>query len=112
MNKRKMAFFEINKGRLAEEMQRAFENCQAVTHDIGLPTEVTLKINIIPAAKNDKFGQVSYSIAEKHPPKKSIKFTTELTGDGIIIADGKSAVEILQEELQFEEKESQLKIAK
>jgi len=104
MNKRKMAFYEINKGQLAEEMQRAFENCQKVTHENGLPTELSLRIKILPSTdKDERFGGIQYSVSQKYSPKTSKKFTTELSNNGLIIAEGNSPIDVLQEELEFNE---------
>lgn len=99
-DKRKMAFYEINQGLLAEEMQRSFENAQLISYKSNCPTEVVLKIKIYPA-EDRKFGKIQYAISEKLPAKSSIKLTTEITADGIIISDGKNELDILQEELQF-----------
>lgn len=98
--KRKMAFYEIDGGLLAEQMQKAFEDAQLATTEHSLHSEVNLKIKIYPS-QDGRFGQVQYAISKKLPAQQSIKLTTELTNQGIITADGKSPVDVLQEELQF-----------
>jgi len=103
MNKknRKMAFYEIHKGRLAIDVQKAFEEAQRAAFDMGQGAEVTLKIKIdSPEDKEDKYGKVSYNVSTKLPSKKSIKLTTELQ-DGLIVADGETRVDVLQNELEF-----------
>lgn len=106
MNKlnRKMAFYEVHRGRLAIETQKAFEEIQRSAFRSGQASELTLKIKIDPPEdRDDKFGKVSYNITLKHPTQKSIKLTTELR-DGLIIADGDSEINVLQNELNFPEK--------
>lgn len=98
--KRKMAFYEIESGRMATQMQQVFEDAQVATHDHGLASEVNLKIKIFPST-DGRFGQIQYSISKKLPTQQSIKLTTELTAGGLVISDGKSAIDILQEELEF-----------
>ncbi|MFZ1291060.1 MAG: hypothetical protein WAR79_13270 [Melioribacteraceae bacterium] len=105
--KRKLAFYEIADGTLAYEMQKAFERIQKSAINSGTETSVTLEINILPSQDN-KFGSVKYKIKEKHPGIKSIKLTTQLDQNGLIISDGSSVIDILQEELQFP-KEPQIK---
>lgn len=105
MNKknRKMAFYEIHKGRLAIDVQKAFEEIQTAAFKMGQNSELTLKIKIEPPEDaDDKFGKVAYNVSTKLPSKKSIKFTTELM-DGLIVADGDSQIDVLQNELDFPE---------
>jgi len=98
---RKMAFYEIHKGRLAIDTQKRFEEIQKIAFSTGQKTSLTLKIMIEPPEDaEDKFGKVSYDISTKIPAKKSIKLTTELR-DGFIVADGETPVDVLQTELEF-----------
>lgn len=103
MNKlnRKMAFYEIHRGKLAVDVQKAFEEAQLSAHNMGQTAELTLKIKIEPPEDaEDRFGKVSYTVNTKLPAKKSIKLTTELH-KGLIVADGESPVNVLQQELEF-----------
>jgi hypothetical protein len=101
-DKRKMAFFEINNGKLAIEMQEAFERASKIAQEENLSAEVTLKIKIFPSA-DGKFGKVTYQVQKKDPVRSSIELTTQITPDGIITADGSSKIDVLQEDLEFPE---------
>ncbi len=101
--KRKMAFYELDQGRLALAVQKAFEEMQMTAHESGQQTEITLKIKLIPSKdRQERFGKFAYTVNTKEPPKQSIELTTELK-NGFIIADGRSAVDVLQNELEFSE---------
>lgn len=100
--KRKMAFTEIDKGKLELKTQRAFEDIQMAVEDMGGKGSVVLEITVFPQ-KGDGYGETEYSIKKRLPAEKSHRLTTELTPDGIITADGDSRISLLQEELDFKE---------
>lgn len=102
--KRKMAFYEIQKGKLALDMQSAFEEAQKQAFIHQSPAKVTLSIAVFPPAnRNENFGQVQYAVSKSLPSTKSMKLTTILSTDGLITDDGTSVTDVLQEELEFDE---------
>lgn len=102
--KRKMAFYEIQKGKLALDMQTAFEEAQKQAFVHQSPAKVNLTIAVYPPAnRNENFGQVQYAISKSLPSTKSMKLTTILSADGVITDDGTSITDVLQEELEFDE---------
>ena len=85
---RKLAFFEIGRGSLAQEMQEEFEHAQHVSRDLNGAVEVTLKIKVHPPnAKIESMGLLDYQISRKDPPKKSALYTTRLV-KGFVVQDG------------------------
>ena len=102
--KRKMAFYEIQKGKLALDFQKAFEEAQTQAFIHNSPSSITLKIAVFPPPdRTGRFGQVQYAVSKSLPSVKSMKLTTQLTNEGLITEDGASQIDILQEELEFEE---------
>jgi len=100
---KRMAFFEIGKGRFAQWMQEEFERAQRIARESGVEIKITSVISIKPPAKEDEnFGQVSFAVKVIRPSKKSMEYTTELR-DGMIVSDGEDIGEILQESLDFPE---------
>lgn len=100
--KRKLAFYEIHSGVLADKAQKSFENIQRVAMETGRKTQMQLTISVMPPeSKDDKYGKVSYKVTEKLPAVESIKLTTEINGQGIIVSDGKKIIDVLQEQLEF-----------
>lgn len=103
-SKRKMAFYEIHKGKLALDTQSAFEEAQQQAFIHNSPAKITLEINVFPPPdRNNNFGGIQYTVRKSLPSQKSMKLTTQLTTDGIITQDGDSKIAVLQEELQFDE---------
>lgn len=100
--KRKLAFFEVGSGRLARDVQKAFEHAQQTCNNAGVTTEVNLKIILYPS-KDGKFGQLEYRVSEKLPPQKSLKYTTQINPAGVILSDGTDKVDTMQEELFINE---------
>lgn len=102
MNQRKMAFYELDKGRLALEMQREFEEISRICLEKGKKTEAVLTITCLPPEGKDlQFAKVTYKITKKVPAKESVKFFVEINKDGVVVADGNSPLETIQEELEF-----------
>jgi hypothetical protein len=101
--KRKMAFYEVHKGKLALDTQSAFEEAQQQAFIHNSPAKVILEINVYPPAdRNNNFGGIQYAVRKSLPSTKSMKLTTQLTNEGIITQDGDSKIAVLQEELQFD----------
>lgn len=101
MDKKKMAFYEIGKGRYASWMQEEFERAQDIVFKTGSTCKIVSTITIAPSDDNDsRFGAVGFDVKITLPPRKSMKYTTELQS-GYIVSEGEDITEILQERLEF-----------
>lgn len=101
---RKMGFWELREGKFAIDVQSAFEEIQKVCFDKNKKTEMAITIICHPPEeKEGKYGKMAYTVKKKLPSVESIKFHTELNRDGLVIADGKSPIDVIQEELIFKE---------
>jgi hypothetical protein len=98
---KKLAFYEIGKGSLFREMQSVFEQAQITARDENGTVVVSLKIHVMPPEITDgRFGHIAYQIGVANPPRKSVKYTTELR-DGLIINDGEDMADVLQTSLEL-----------
>ncbi len=92
---RRMAFHEINRGKLGEEVQKLFEDAQDISAEREVKTEVTLKITVFPPdPKEEHLGSVAFKCFLKQPPIESRKFET-LLKDGRIIKDAEDPQRLL-----------------
>lgn len=99
---KKLAFWEVGRGKLASEVQAIFEQAQIEARERNAVCTVSLKINVHPPeATDNRFGKISYATVMKVPEKKSMEFTTELL-DGVIVNDGKDEADLLQLSLALE----------
>lgn len=102
--KTKMAFYDIQEGNLAIQTQEAFEDAQKQAQQYGEPAKVKLEIIVHPPEKTGKFGQVQFKVSKSFPAYKSIPITTQLNqSNGLIISDGDSIADIMQESLKFKD---------
>lgn len=93
---KKLAFFEIGKGKLYSEFQCIFEQAQIEAKERNAEVVCVLKIKVKPPESSDnRYGKISYETDMKTPAKKSMEFTTELM-DGVVVNDGNSIADILQ----------------
>ena len=102
---RKLAFYEVGKGKFAELMQENFEKAGKLALKRNAPITVTSSITVYPPAMQgaefEPFGDVSFNVGMKVPPISSRKFSTEIKKDGVILQDGESVADILQESLEL-----------
>ena len=102
--KQKMAFYEINDGALAVQMQAAFEDAQKQAREHNEPAKINLELVIAPPDKTGKYGALQYRIKKTVPGYKSMNLTTQLSpSTGLILNDGTSIADVMQESLQFKE---------
>lgn len=102
MGERKLAFFEIGRGKCGLEMQEEFEKAHDIAVERGVPVKVTLTMTVFPPEKDDpRYGSVKYSITRTNPPKQSIKHLTVLQ-KGMPIADGRNRDEAMNLQLDLE----------
>lgn len=93
---RKLAFYEIGKGSLAQEAQDLFEAMQDHALQTGTATKMTIEIAIAPPTDDDqRYGKIQYQLSHKVAPRKSKGFTT-LFKQGKIIQDGDCEVDAAQ----------------
>lgn len=103
-DKKKMAFYQLQKGKLAIDFQAAFEDAQKQTMLYGDVSKVSLEITVHPPeSRNDKYGSVMYKIKKSLPAVKSMKMTTELSPLGYIINEGRDVDDIIQLDLDLKE---------
>ncbi len=101
MDKRRLAFYEIGKGKLLSEAQALFEQAQIEAKERNAKVSVVLKITIKPPEATDaRFGSVSFETKMRVPDRKSMDFTTELV-EGIIVDDADSQLDLLQLKLDL-----------
>ena len=97
----RLAWWNIGRGALGREGQAAFERLQKLAFERNVAAKMTIVVEVGPPDSSDpEYGTVSYSVAVKEPPRKSIQHTTALHG-GAIISDGANAADALQLEMQF-----------
>lgn len=101
---KRMAFYELGKGRLAQLAQAEFERAQVISAKTGAPVKITTTIVVYPKEGSDEhFGGVAFEVKITLPATKSMKYTTELSDDGYIISEGTDVDDLLQESLEFPE---------
>lgn len=100
--RRKCGFYELDKGRMAQEFQRLFERAQVQAAQTGAKVGCVLGITIGPPDSMDaRFGSIAYSMKLVAPARKSPALTTELNPNGLIIKVGDDMADVLQEELEL-----------
>jgi hypothetical protein len=99
---KKLLFHQICDGDLARDAQLEFERMQKMTLTHGVKTTMVIKITVYP---NDvkkgmplQFGELDYEVSPAVIKRKSERYVAEIK-DGLIIGDGKSITDVLQEEL-------------
>jgi hypothetical protein len=105
---RPLLFYQICEGDFAREVQVEFVKLQEMVKKHGKSASIAMKITVYPndASMPDKFQQIDYQIAPGTIKRQSGKYFTEVTREGVIIGDGKTISDILQQELVFEELEN------
>jgi hypothetical protein len=99
---KKLAFFEVGKGKLYSEFQCIFEQAQIEAKERNAEVTCILKIRVAPPETSDnRYGKISYETDMKTPPRKSMEFTTELI-DGVVVNDGNSISDLLQLSLDLD----------
>jgi hypothetical protein len=102
LDKRRLAFYEVGKGKLLSEFQALFEQAQIEAAERNAEVICVLKIHVQPPEATDKkFGRVSYETSIRVPARKSMEFTTELVG-GVIVDDGDSQADLMQLKLDLQ----------
>ena len=94
--KKKLGFWEVARGRLANDLQEDFEAAQIIACERGVKVKVKLEILIHPPDKqNPMYGNLEYKHELIEPPKQSISYQT-LLKDGLIIKDAEDPDHLLQ----------------
>jgi hypothetical protein len=96
MEQKPMMFFEIGKGKFAQQVQEAFLKAHQVAFQVGEKVPVLIKIEIDPPdTSNPEFGNLSWEVDLRLPKKRSIKHFTKLSG-GLPMSDGTNVADALQ----------------
>lgn len=86
---KKLMFYELAEGHLAEQVQKDFEDAQALAHDRGIPIKVDIQIVVHPESRAHRgTGKIKFRSSLKAPPRESIEFITEVSKEGQIIDSG------------------------
>ena len=99
---RKLAFFEVDRGRLGVVIQEDFEKAQAIARERGV--EVKIKVEMIvfpPDQKDPTYGSVSYNHQIIEPKHLSRRLEMCLNIDGIIVSDAAEPPEQLNLDLSL-----------
>jgi len=102
-NGRKLAFYELGGGRLAQDVQEAFEEASRFATQNSLSSEITLRIKLsAPSPQEPDFAEAYWEVGVKKEPRRSMRVTTQQVR-GIIIADGKDSASCVQLNLDLPE---------
>jgi hypothetical protein len=108
---RKMAFWEVGKGRLAQDAQIEFERMVRDCLEKMVGGVMTIKLKVAPPnPREPDFGEISYSVGVTLGAVASQNFTT-LLKDGNIVADGSDAADALQIDLELPVTPPRIRIA-
>jgi hypothetical protein len=100
---RKLAFYELGGGRLAQDAQDAFEEASRFATQNSLGAEVSIKIKLsAPNPQEPDFAEAYWEIGVKKDPRRSMRVTTQQI-KGIIVAEGKDSTDCLQLNLDLPE---------
>lgn len=98
---RKMAFYEVGKGRLAMDAQSEFERMIRECQEKSVGGTMTIKIKVSPPnPREPDFGEISYSVGVSMGSLNSQSFTT-LIKEGAIVADGNDPADTVQLDLDL-----------
>lgn len=85
----KIMFYELAEGELAKQVQKDFEEAQAITHGRGVKTKVILEVTLHPESRDRRgTAMVEFKSQMKAPPKASIQYVTELNREGQLVDSG------------------------
>lgn len=97
---RPMFFYNVGKGSFGVKAQELFMKAQRVACEKNGPVKLVMEQTIYPpASTEERFGQVSYKIKMVEPAIESMKYTTELSAGGTMVADGTNVDELIQTNL-------------
>jgi len=86
---KKLMYHEIAEGHFSEQVQKDFDDAQAVAHDRGVPVKVAIEITVFPESRAHRgTGKVKFKSTLKAPIRESIEFITEVNKEGQIVDSG------------------------
>lgn len=96
----RLPWFELDNGKYAGWMQKAFEEAQRIAAERGVAVELVSKIKVKPPERDDpSYSEGEYSVSLKLPARQS-KYLAELH-EGQIVRTGANVVELMQEQLDL-----------
>lgn len=99
-----LKFYEVGKGKLAQQVQEAFLRAHKVMFETGEKVRVVLGIDVLPPEGDaPEYGNIAWDVEVKAPKKKSIKHITVLSG-GLPVSDGTDVAQALQYEMNLEDR--------
>lgn len=108
--KTKLLFSEICHGDFARAAQVEFEKMQSLFARTNQKVSLVMRITLYPV--DDKkgypkqFKEIDYDIIPATVRHKSDRYVVEVDEDNVIVGDGKTINDCLQEELRFDELDS------
>lgn len=101
--KRKLAFWELDRGRFAEAIQAAFEQAQKESFELGVSAKVSITISLAAPDPNDlQFGDLAWSVTQTRGSRSTSKAQSiERDELGRVIAAGENPAAILQIPLEL-----------
>jgi hypothetical protein len=94
----KLMYYELGEGELTTQVQKDFEDAQAITHQRGVKTKLTIEIIIHPESREKRgTAEVEFRSKVSAPPRQSIKHITEVNREGELYDSGHRQQSILDE---------------
>lgn len=85
----KLMFYEIAEGQFADQAQREFEEAQNIVHQRGVTVKIAMEITVHPESRERKgTADVEFKTKLQAPPRKSIRYLTEVSKEGQLIDSG------------------------
>ena len=101
--KKRLLFHQVCEGDFTRDAQIEFEKMQQLFDRTNQKVTMTMKISLLPVSVKkgmpDRFKEIDYEITPAIVKKVSEKYVVEVNDDGVIVGDGKTINDILQEEL-------------
>lgn len=105
--KTKLLFSEICNGDFARQTQIEFEKMQSLFARTNQKVTLVMRISLYPTDSKKgypkQFKEIDYDIIPAVARHKSERYVVEVNEDDIIVGDGKTISDCLQEELRFDD---------
>ena len=102
---------EICEGDFAREAQIEFERMQSLFARTNQKLTMVMKITLYPTGAKkgypERFKEIDYDIIPATVKRKSDRYVVEMNDENMIVGDGKTISDVLQEELRFDDMESE-----
>ena len=93
---RHLHVFEVAQGELALKLQHVFVEAQKLAAKYKDAVTVTCQLKIHAPDNDGQFSGIEFSVHHTVPKDKSVKYTTRINSEGVIVAEGRCRDDILQ----------------